>query len=88
MIDDGSNDEDWYDDEDEFVEEEPARCPECGGPVHVVTGKCPACGYWFLETDRRAMWSGMDKPAWIKVTAAIVLLTIVVGLLAAGVAFL
>ncbi len=84
---DNPDDEDWYDDDDEPDDEEAARCPECGGSVHSVSDKCPACGYWLSEADRRAMWTGMDKPVWIKVTAAIVLMAIVAGLLAAGVAF-
>jgi hypothetical protein len=79
--------EDWYEEDDEPDDDEPVPCPECGGPIHGVTDKCPACGYWLSEADRRAMWSGMDKPVWLKVTAVIVLITIVMGLLAAGIAF-
>ncbi len=85
--DDSYDDEDWYDDDDEPGEEAAADCPECGEPFYAVSDKCPACGYWLSDADRRAMWSGEDKPAWIRVTASIVLIAIVVGLLVAGVAF-
>jgi hypothetical protein len=85
-IDDMDDDEDWYDDDDELDEEEAARCPECGGTVHIVTDKCPACGYWLSGDDRRAMWSGSSKPIWLKVTAAVVLVTFLLSLLAVGAA--
>ena len=85
--DDPDDEEDWYDDDDEPDDAQSARCPECGGQVHSVSDKCPACGYWLSDAERRAMWTGMGKPVWIKVTAAIVLIAIVAGLLAAGVAF-
>lgn len=78
-------DEDWYDDEDdELDEQEAARCPECGGPVHVVTNKCPECGYWLTEADRRAMWSGMSQPRGVRIVAAIMLVIFVALLLFGG----
>jgi len=70
---DFDEDEDWYDDDSELDDVEAARCPECGSAVHSVSDKCPACGYWLSETDRRAMWSGMAKPTWVKATALLVL---------------
>lgn len=77
--------EDWSDDdEDDSGGEEFARCPECGGPVSSVTDKCPSCGYWLLAADRRAMWSGERKPAWLRVTAWVVLAALLFGLLVAG----
>ena len=84
--DESYDDEEWHE-EDAESDDEGAACPECGGPIHTVTDKCPNCGYWLSEADRRAMWSGMEKPTWIKATAVIVLITIVLGLLSAGVAF-
>ena len=81
-------DEDWYDDDslddDEPDEEEAARCPECGGPVHSIADRCPACGYWLSEADRGAMWAGMSKPTWLRATAVIVLIAFLATLLAAG----
>jgi hypothetical protein len=76
------DDEDWYDDEDEPDDYEPARCPECNEPIHAIADKCPACGYWLSVADRRAMWAGMSKPLWVKVTAAIVLVAFLLSLLA------
>jgi ribosomal protein S27AE len=82
---DDPEEEDWYDDEDEPADEEVARCPECGGPVSIITDKCPSCGYWLLAADRQAMWSsGERKPLWLRVTAWVVLLALVFGLLVAG----
>lgn len=79
--DDTYDDEDWYDDDDELDEEQSAHCPECGGRIHSVTDKCPSCGYWLSDADRRVMWSGMDKPKWIKITAAILLAAFLLSLL-------
>jgi hypothetical protein len=79
--------EDWSDDEDDEDEPETdefARCPECGGPVSSVTDKCPSCGYWFLDADRRAMWTGERKPLWLRMTAWVVLAGLLFGLLVAG----
>jgi ribosomal protein L37E len=87
-IHDTDDDEDWYDsDDDELDEEETARCPECGQSVHIISGRCPACGYWLSEADRRAMWSNMSKPLWLRVTALVVLVTILLTLLTVGAAF-
>jgi ribosomal protein L37E len=86
MDDQDPDEEGWHDDDDPD-DAETAPCPECGRPIHDLTDKCPACGYWLSEADRSAMWSGMGKPAWIKITAAVVLVAIVASLLAAGAAF-
>ncbi len=74
------DDEDWQDD-DESDEPETGHCPECGGAVYEFSDKCPACGYWLSAADRRAMWSGETKPPWIKVTAVVVLLVLLIGML-------
>ena len=71
-------DEDWYDDEDaddQFDEEPAVRCPECGGSVYSATDKCPACGYWLSEADRRGQ-PGASKPRWIQLTAGLILLAL------------
>jgi len=79
-------DEDWTDDDSELGDEEPGRCPECGGSMHSISDRCPECGYWLSEADRRAMWSGIAKPAWLRVTAIVVLIAFLVTLLAAAAA--
>ena len=81
---DGNDEEDWYDDDDDVGEGESAPCPECGRTVQSISDKCPECGYWLSDADRRAMWTGMSKPLWLKVTAAIVLLAFLLSLLAIG----
>jgi hypothetical protein len=53
-----------------------------------MTDKCPACGYWLSAADRRAMWSGMGKPLWIKAATIVVLGAILASLLIAGAALL
>ncbi len=81
--DDPDDDEDWYDaDGDEADEPEFGQCPECGRPVHSVSDKCPACGYWLSDADRRAMWAGASRPAWQKITALVLLAVFLAGLLA------
>jgi ribosomal protein L37E len=75
------DDEDWYDDDDdESDEEESGSCPECGGTVYEFTDKCPACGYWLSAADRRALWSNESKPAWVKFTALVLLVALVLSL--------
>ncbi|MEX0611395.1 MAG: hypothetical protein WD738_09500 [Pirellulales bacterium] len=78
---DSDDDEDWYDDDDVLDDDAAANCPECGAAVYIVTDKCPACGYWLSEADRRAMRSGMSKPLWLKVTAVVVLVAFLLSLL-------
>ncbi|HEX2477385.1 MAG TPA: hypothetical protein VHK01_21695 [Lacipirellulaceae bacterium] len=86
--DEPEDDDDWYDDDDELDDEEAARCPECGEPIHIITDKCSTCGYWLSDADRRAMWSGMSKPRWLKVTAVIVLIAFLLSILGTAVAIL
>jgi ribosomal protein L37E len=75
------DDEDWYDDDSDDPDDEWAPCPECGETVHVITGKCPACGYWLSAADRRAMWASESRPMWQKVTAVVLLVTFLAGIL-------
>jgi hypothetical protein len=84
MTDDWDDDESWSDDDKEPDSGEAAPCPECGKPIDIITDKCPECGYWLSEADRRAMWSGMSKPLWLRVTAYIVLAAFLFSLLALG----
>jgi hypothetical protein len=82
--DDAYEDEDWYDEEDESDDSddvETAHCPECRAPVYEFTEKCPACGYWLTAADRRMMWSGDSKPKWILITAGVILVVLVLGML-------
>lgn len=77
------DDEDWFDDErdDEPDDGETGCCPECGRPIHRVADKCPACGYWLSAADRREMWSGQSQPLWLKVTATLLLIAVLIWLL-------
>ena len=81
--DDTINDEDWYDEDndDDPDEAEVGRCPECRGPIYDFSDRCPACGYWLTEADRRVMGSGASKPKWVLVTAGIVLIVLILGVL-------
>jgi ribosomal protein L37E len=78
--DDDFDDEDWHDDDDADATET-GHCPECGRPVYEFSDKCPACGYWLSAADRRDMWSGETKPAWVKIAAGVVLVVLVLSLL-------
>jgi hypothetical protein len=86
MYDELDGDEDWYDDDSELDERETIPCPECGAAVHLVTDKCPACGYWLTDVDRRATVPGMKKPLWLRVTVVVVLLSFLVSALGLAVA--
>ena len=81
--DDPIDDEDWYDEDndDDPDEAEVGRCPECRGPIYDFSDRCPACGYWLTEADRRVMGSGASKPKWVLVTAGIVLIVLILGVL-------
>ena len=82
--DDPTDEEDWYDEDgdgsDESDETEIGHCPECAGPVYEFTNKCPACGHWITDADRRRMSTGERKPMWIKVTAVVILAILLLGL--------
>ena len=82
--DDLEDGEDWYDDDDEHDVEKPGRCPECGGPIYNLADKCPACGYWLSDADRRSMPSDESKPRWIKFITLIVLIALLLSLLGVG----
>jgi uncharacterized paraquat-inducible protein A len=83
--DDPIDDEEWYDEDDDSSQEpdesETGHCPECSDPVYEFTNKCPACGYWLTDADRRRMSSGASKPTWVLVTAGIILVVLVLGML-------
>lgn len=73
-------DEDWPDD-DEPDDEEAAQCPECGEPIEAIADKCPSCGYWLSAADRGALWAGERRPAWLRLTACLLLVVIIVAIL-------
>jgi hypothetical protein len=75
-----SDDEDWSDDYS-LDDEDASSCPECGGTVYSFTEKCPHCGYWLSDADRRAMYPGKSKPLWLRVTAWALLIAFLVSLL-------
>lgn len=79
--DDFDSDEEWHDDDD-AADAETNPCPECGAPVSEYSDKCPACGYWLSEADRRALGTGASRPAWQKITALVLLAVFLAGLLA------
>ena len=81
------DDEDWYDDDDAPDDGDPVPCPECGKPVYDFLDRCPTCGYWLSEADVRARRAGMSRPSWLRTTAIVVLIVMLLSLLAGGVAF-
>jgi hypothetical protein len=40
---------------DDWEDDDVTDCPECGAEIYVIAERCPKCGYWFVEQDRRAM---------------------------------
>jgi hypothetical protein len=83
---DDDQDEDWYDTDDEANGADPdedrtAPCPTCGDPIYAISDRCPACGHWLTEAERNALWAETSKPAWVTITAVIVLALLVLSLL-------
>jgi hypothetical protein len=77
-------DEDWYDDEDDLDDDDPVACPECGTAISSYSDKCPKCGYWLADADRRALRRGERRPLWQRVVAAILIIGFLGFLLLAG----
>jgi hypothetical protein len=75
MHDELEDDEAWCDD-DQLDDEVAAECPECGAEVPSFIDRCPACGYWLSDADRRAATPGLRKQLWLKVTAVVVILAL------------
>ncbi len=86
-IDDDWPDEDWSDDpdDDELDAGESVSCPECGQPISELIDKCPSCGYWLTEGDRRRLGRSESRPRWQKITAAVFVVAFVLILLLAGI---
>ena len=78
---DDEDDEDWYDDQSD-LDDASVPCPDCGEPVPELLGKCPMCGYWLTSEDR-VVAACQAKPFWIKLTALVVLMTILASVLLA-----
>ncbi len=38
-------------------------CPECGAEIYIIADRCPKCGHWFVEEDRRQMVAGRRNDA-------------------------
>lgn len=81
--DENFDDEDWYsEDEDESYDDaEFGRCPECSAVVYEFSERCPACGYYLSAADRRRLFAGDSKPKWVLITAAVILVILVLGAL-------
>lgn len=45
-------------------------CPECGAEIYIIGDRCPRCGHWFLEQDRRTMRTNRRNEASISESAA------------------
>lgn len=41
------------------------NCPECGAEIYMIASRCPKCGHWFVESDRRAMQANRRNDATI-----------------------
>jgi ribosomal protein S27AE len=84
---DNSNgdDEDWYDDDqDDLDDGESVECPECGTAMSEFLDKCPKCGYWLLDADRRALRPGTLRPLWQRAVAVLLIAGFLFLLLLAG----
>jgi hypothetical protein len=81
--DDPFDDEDWYsEDEDETYDDaKAALCPECSEPVYDFSDRCSACGYYLSAADRRRLFAGDSKPKWVLITATVILVILILGVL-------
>jgi hypothetical protein len=77
--------EDWSDDGDDGLDEGSSPCPECGAAISSLIDKCPQCGYWLTEVDRRTIGRDSSRPYWQRLTAAMLLLAFLLCLLMAGI---
>lgn len=74
------------------------NCPECSAEIYAIATRCPKCGHWFVEEDRRRMQSNRRSQAAIvetarelrivKVAAAVLLVVLAICLAVAAVAAL
>jgi hypothetical protein len=81
--DDDFDDEDWYsEDEDETYDDaESGHCPECSEPVYDFSERCSACGYYLTAADRRRLFASGSKPKWVLLTATVILVILILGVL-------
>lgn len=73
------DDDDDYGDDDE--EEPTILCPYCRAEVWEEASQCPKCGEYLSLEDRQARHEW--RPRWIVLTAALLLLLILLGYLSA-----
>ena len=81
-----------FDDDDD---DDVTDCPECGAEIYVIAERCPKCGHWFVDQDRRAMRASRRNEAStaelagqlkiVKVGAAVLLIAAAIFLAIAGV---
>lgn len=71
-------------------DEDVTDCPECGAEIYIIAERCPKCGHWFVEQDRRMMRANRRNEATISETAGQLRIVKVgaVVLLIGGAAFL
>ena len=77
--------EDWYDEDEEGdapQDGQAAHCPECNAAVYAVADRCASCGYWLTDSDRKKIWPGEERPTWLRMTAVVALVAMLLGLLA------
>lgn len=78
------DDEDWYDDEDDELDDQTWPCPECGADVSSVAEMCPQCGYWLTEADQRAIGSDRSFSGRLKRSVLVLLVALLVFALIGG----
>ena len=86
-LDNDEGDDNYYDG-DEDSDDEPGECPACHAEVYLIADRCPKCGHWFLEVERRSMARGSDR-RWgnvVKAVSVVLLAAIAVGIISAVVA--
>jgi predicted amidophosphoribosyltransferase len=62
-----------------------ATCPECNAEVYLIADRCPKCGYWFADDDRRAMRQGRNIQAELRFVKIASIVLVAAAVLAVGV---
>jgi hypothetical protein len=82
------DDEDWYDEEDDDLDEEvAARCPECGAAICEDLDHCTKCGYWLTDADFRAADHDTHPSRRVRLVAVVMIVVFLMTLLLAGTIF-
>ncbi len=71
------DEQDWADEDDDDNDDRTITCPECQAEIYEDSERCPECGHYLSSSERY----GDRRPAWVVITAALLLLWILYALI-------